>query len=451
MKKSITDLVQGEEAKIFPVLSETSRERRVTSIFLAVMPQIPALATESLRTVGVRVSARTKIETFTEIVFATDKDKNSRPDGLIIVRNGNSVWRALVEAKIARAPLEVEQVTKYVDLARENGIDAVITISNQFVTRADHSPVAVPKAKLKKVKLFHWSWSFIATLCEVMCLQDAVNDKEQHFLIKQFRDFLKHPDTGVERFNQMGATWKDLVNAVKNKDTPKKTSHEVEEAVASWIAEERDLCLHLSSHVGREVTAKIERNFQGESQIRAKVMAGRFVETRELETAIVIPDCASDLMVSADVYGRTISALMKISAPKDRRTTKARVNWVLKMLKSDDERLYLRAYWPGRASPTQRKVLDLRDDPGLIQTDNPAAVPHAFDVLMIEAPGVRFGGRKTFIEDLERVVKEFYNLVGVNLKRWQAPPPKPVAALDTPTEQFPIGSSGHSETPAEEI
>lgn len=215
MQKSSQGLMQGQHAQLFPVLSETNRERRVTSIFLAVMPQVPALAAECLGSLGVRVNTRTKIETFTEVVFSADAYKNNRPDGLIVVRNGGTVWRALVETKIAKTQLDDDQITRYVDLARDNDFDAVITISNQFVTRPEHSPVNVPKGKFRKVKLFHWSWSYIATLCDVMCIQENVSDTEQDFLLRQFTDFLKHPDTGVERFNQMAPTWKDLVNAVK--------------------------------------------------------------------------------------------------------------------------------------------------------------------------------------------------------------------------------------------
>ena len=44
----------------------------------------------------------------------------------------------------------------------------------------------------------------------------------------------------------------------------------------------------------------------------------------------------------------------------------------------------------------------------------------------MEGTGKRFGGQRTFIEDLERIVPEFYDLVGANLKAWQAPPPKAV-------------------------
>jgi len=105
-------LKRGEPARLIPVLADTNREQRIASIFLSLLPQIPSLAEEVLSTVGMRV----------------DSAKN-RPDGLLIVSTGKNSWSALVEAKIGTAKLEVDQVTRYVEMARANGIDAVITIA----------------------------------------------------------------------------------------------------------------------------------------------------------------------------------------------------------------------------------------------------------------------------------------------------------------------------------
>ncbi|CAM4034859.1 hypothetical protein [Palleronia rufa] len=62
-------IVSGDEARLFPILAETSKEKRVASIFLAVMTQIPALAEELLSTVGIRVGKRTRVRAFTEVVL----------------------------------------------------------------------------------------------------------------------------------------------------------------------------------------------------------------------------------------------------------------------------------------------------------------------------------------------------------------------------------------------
>lgn len=296
----------------------------------------------------------------------------------------------MVEAKIVKNDLTNEQVQRYVELAIANGINAVITISNQFVAKADHSPVNIPKTLLRKVDLYHWSWPWLATACEILTYQETVQDAEQSHLLGQLNHFFAHPATGVERFTQMAPTWKDVAQAVSNDEVLKKTAPEVEEAVASWIAEERDLCLHMSSHVGREVSARLERKFAEDPIARLKDQIEKLVNNQALYTGIRVPDCASDIEVCADIARRTVSAAMIIKAPADRKSIKARINWHLRMLPDDDERTRVRAHWPVRAAPTTKELRVLRTDPTAIQTENPDAAPHTFEIFIVESPGKRF-------------------------------------------------------------
>lgn len=423
-------LKSGSAARLFPVLAETSKEKRVASIFLAVMTQIPELAADVLGTVGLRLGKRTRVRAFTEVVLKSDE--TCRPDGLITVDTGRTRWTALVEAKIGRNDLSDEQVHRYVEVARANGIDAVITISNQFVARADHSPVKVPKTMLRKVGLYHWSWPWLATSCEVLGHRGTVEDREQVYLLEQLNHFLAHPATGVERFTQMAPEWRDVAMAANRGEALKKGAAEVEAAVASWQAEARDLCLHLSSHIGRDVEARVERRLADDPALRLKEQIAALVETQTLEAVYRVPDCASDITICADMARRMTSATMTVKAPLDRKSTKARLNWLLRMLPEEDERLRITAHWPGKTPPTSRGVTRLRTEPEALQVENAGAVPHRFDVSLVEISGARFAGRKTFIEDLERLLPEFYDLVGVNLKAWRAPPPKPVKARGDP-------------------
>ncbi|SLN39419.1 hypothetical protein [Roseisalinus antarcticus] len=425
-------IVSGDEARLFPILAETSKEKRVASIFLAVMTQIPALAEETLSTVRMRVGKRTRFRAFTEVVLKEKVEDGCRPDGLLLVDTGRTQWSALIEAKIGRNELTAEQVSKYAELAKANGIDAVITISNEFVSRADHSPVSISKTLLRKVDLFHWSWSWLATVCEILEYQEAVTDSEQGYLLRQLNHFLAHPATGVERFTQMTASWKDVTQSVLNDEALKKSAPEVEAVAASCVAEERDLCLHMSSHVGQAVAARIERKLSEDPAARLKSLIDHLVARHTLSSVFRVPHCASDIDVCVDLARRTIAVSMSLKAPTDKKSTKARINWLLRMLPEDDERLLVRAHWPGRGAPTTKDVRTLRDDPSVIQNDNADATPHSFEVLLVENLGKRFSGRRTFIEDIERVVPSFYDLVGVNLKAWQMPPPKPVKARNDP-------------------
>ncbi|WP_321831045.1 hypothetical protein [Thalassovita sp.] len=135
-------LIQGERARLFPVLSNTSKEGRTTSIVLACLSRVNELGASLLATLGQRIGVRSKVTCFTEVVFANEANApKERPDGLIVVRTGSREWRALVEAKVGNAALSIEQVENYRRIAKENGIDCVITISNQFATTAQNHPL----------------------------------------------------------------------------------------------------------------------------------------------------------------------------------------------------------------------------------------------------------------------------------------------------------------------
>ena len=383
----------------------------------------------------------------------------------MVVETGRSRWSALIEAKVGRSALDPDQIERYLKLARDNGIDALITISNDFVARPAYSPVAgsIPRFRqlTGKVSLYHWSWAYLATCCEVLAYQGVDESPEQDFLVKQLSEYLAHPSTGVERFTQMGAEWRNIVQLVSSGAPLVKNTPGVEEVVASWFAEERDLCLHMTSNLSRPVAVQIERKHAADQKLRLEAGVASLIGTQSLKSVLRVPDCTSDITIRADLARRTLTVSMALKARTDRKSTRARLNWLLGMLKTDDPRLRVQAYWPGRAAPTSESVSALREDPGRLQSSNQSLLPHSFEVLLTEEPPgkrfsgpkafIEFSGPKAFIEDLERIVPEFYALVGATLKSWQPPPPQPVTRVNevAEVETVPAGANAVEHTGGE--
>src|SRR5690625_2875444 len=240
---------------------------------------------------------------------------------------------------------------------------------------------------------------WIATQCEILIHNKVVEDDEQAFLLNEFLRLLKHPATGVERFTQMGTTWRNLVQSVANKEHLKKNSPIVEEGVACWLEEERDLCLQLARHIGQPVETVIERKLQLDPLVRLKAGVSTLTEQHSLLSEYSIPYCAGDIEGRADLTRKTISASMRIKAPLDRKSTRARINWLLRMLKNDDPRIIVRAHWLGRTPATQETLQLIRENPNAIQTENKSSAPIAFEIQLIEGTGKRFSCRRKFIED----------------------------------------------------
>src|SRR5436190_214575 len=123
-----------------------------------------------------------RLDTYTEVRFLDADEKTAIPDGAIVVERGKTRWVCLVEVKTGGAALRPDQVEKYLDLARVNGFDAVLTISNQITASPTESPITVDARKTKKVELRHISWWQIMTEARVQHEHRGVSDTDQAWI-----------------------------------------------------------------------------------------------------------------------------------------------------------------------------------------------------------------------------------------------------------------------------
>ena len=423
---------KGELARLIPVVADTSKEERAASVLLAGLRGVKAFREAMLGSLGLRLGKRAMVEAWTEVTFKEGRGskgkgkrgKQDRPDGLIALNTSRSTWHALVETKIGNAEVDADQLESYVEQARRHGIDAVITVSNQFVAMPSHHPVKLPKTASKGVELFHWSWMYVLTQATLV-LEEGVEAPDQEFLLSEIVRFFSHDSSGVKRFHSMSKEWKEVVGKVKTNATLSKTSEEVENTVSSWHEEQRDLALVMSRRLQRPVRQRLKTSHRRDPLKRLQDDCEGLVTNYELRGEFDIPNAAAPLEVVANLKTRTIVCGMRIGAPKDRKSTKARVNWLTRQLKdANPEGLHIEAIRPGRAQSTQVPLGDALEEPTTLDSPETTAVPTAFYVFYLLDLAGKFAGSKVFIERLEEAVPYFYEQAGQQLRAWVAPPPK---------------------------
>lgn len=419
-------LSQGERARLFPILSEKNKEARALSPFLATLSVVRDYATEVFADVGVRIGPRSSIECYTEVCFAADKKAGdrSRPDGLIVIDTGRSRWSALVEAKIGDAELKTEQIERYLDIARRNKVDAVITISNQFSAVPHHHPVSVSGHKTRSVDLFHFSWMHLWTIAKLQGMNRAVEDSEQKWLLNEFARFVEDDSAGMRGFDQMPKSWKQLVTAARAgaRSFPAK---DIEEVVEAWQQECRDLELILSRQLGRRVEQKLTRDEKSNPQTKFNNDLAKLKDDLKLDFVLDLPEASFPLVTSIDLARGAIDQSVYVRAPGDKKSNKARLNWLLRQLpKSADDKLIVRASWPGRAMPSEAALSILREEPEVLFVEKEAMQVVGFDVVGCVDLAARLGQPRTIIQELESAVPDFYKLVVENITEWQPAPPK---------------------------
>jgi hypothetical protein len=419
-------LKRGERARLFPVLADTSKEGRTLSIFLSCFQNVEEFGRSLLSSIDIKTGARSRVECFTEVgLLKCNGMENLRPDGLIVVTSGTKIWTALIEAKVGNADLTAEQIDNYVELAKLNGVDALITLSNQFAPLPSHHPVPVLSAARKKIALFHWSWMYVVTEATLLLNNDDVADREQRVILQEMNRFLLHPSSGVKSFEQMPGAWTDIVSKVQAGGSVSAGSPDAREVVGAWHQVVRHLSYNLSRQLSTDVEVRMSRAQAADPALRQKEALQGLAGDAQLSTVLIVPNAAADIRIVADLKKRTVALSMKLRAPDDIKSTKARANWLVRQLqKSDGKNVHVRLCWPGKSADTQFRLEELRNDAALASTDRDGQTVLSFEVLMVKDLAGRFAQRRNFVGDLEQVLPDFYEQVAQHLKAWQAKAPK---------------------------
>ncbi|MEO1101888.1 MAG: hypothetical protein AAFW65_08580 [Pseudomonadota bacterium] len=431
-------LKSGERARLFPVLADTSKEGRATSIFLACLSNVDEYANGLLSSVGRPIGPNSRVEAFTEVVFNKGADEmTGRPDGLITVRTGSSTWSALIEAKIGNSCLHSDQINSYLRIAKSNDVDAVITISNEYAATPSHHPVQLTRRGVPQVALYHWSWMRLLTEADLLITNNDVQDTDQRFILNELRRFLAHESTGVRGFHRMPPEWPDLVRDISAGRQPGATSTDVRAVVSAWHQETHDLCLSLSRQTGATVRARLTRAQASDHQRRLKEDTERFASDQHLHSSLIVPGAAADIDICIDVRARSMTASMTLDTPTDRQSTAARINWQLRQLKDVDANdIYVRVHWPRRGF-SQHTLKELREDVNIAVSRHPDLVPKTLEICMVRMPQGRFIQVRNFVDDLEQLIPDFYIAIGQSLRAWQPPAPKARADRRAPEDVTP--------------
>lgn len=394
------------------------QERRATSAVLAVLSSVKEFARTLMSPLGAPAGA---LETFIEVPFKLG-DKKVFPDGLIRAKRGQKQWVALVEVKTGSNKLVSEQLENYLDVAREHGFDALITISNEIAPTRGMHPTPVDKRKLRKVTMHHWSWSELVTLAVMQKEYRGVADPDQAWILGELIRYLEHPKSGALSFDDMGPSWVPVREAVAS-GTLRSNDKGAVEIVTRFDALIRYACLQLGRQLGTEVLPVKSRQELEDASIRANELVASLVSTGTLTAAIRIPNAIGPLELTADLRANRITCHFDVAAPAEGKPT-TRVNWLLRQLKDSPDALRVEAFVSRARSGTAELLRDVRDAPAKLVQD-PAKEIRSFRVAHIHQLGTKRGaGRGGFIDSMLSAIDTTYGDVGQKLKAWSAAPPR---------------------------
>ena len=410
------------EARLIPtsgINGADEQERRATSALLAVMASVHEFGRALTQPLGAHAGT---LEAYTEVPFLLG-DRKLFPDGLLRVTRGKRSWTALVEVKTGTNDLDTEQLENYLDIAKEQGFDAVVTISNEIPAISGQHPTKVDKRKLRRVALRHWSWSHVLAQAVMQKEHRGVADPDQAWILGELIRYLEHPRSGALEFEDMGATWVTVREAVAS-GTLRASDKSAPDVAGRFDALLRFTSLQLGRRLGDEVTPALTRKEIADPAVRAQALVGTLCTSGTLQGGIRIANAVAPLIVTADLRAGRITCHVDIEAPRDGRPT-TRVNWLLRQLKQAPDNLRLEAFaFHARGAGAAELLRDVRENPAVLIQD-PTKELRSFRIAMTTAMGSKRGrGRGSFIDSVTDAVNVFYSDVVQNLKAWTAAPPK---------------------------
>lgn len=410
-------------ARLIPTLgsrNEGEREKRATSCLLAVMHGVPEFGHALLKELGAPKSP--VIETFAEVRFKNGAGKTVIPDGAIVCERGGTRWVCLVEVKTGADRLTEEQVSNYLDVARDEGFDAVLTISPQITSSSSESPVLVDKRKLRSTKLFHYSWWRVLTEAVVQQRYRGISDPDQEWVLRELIHYLGSEASGALGFEDMGEAWVGVRAA--GRDGALRLGDSGARSVAErWDQFVSALALSLSQELGANVQPQRPRGQTTPERIEATVKT--LVEMGGLSTTLRIPDAIGPLTIRADLRSQQTLTSIAIEAPKTG-TPRGRFGWLLKQLKEAPDNLRLEATFPNARSTTTATLGQMRENPKALEYEqDPKRPPRSFVLTRCEAMGKKRGRAEgSFVRETSSQVLSFYSELVQELKPWQAAAPK---------------------------
>lgn len=414
-------------ARLIPVSgigSEKEAEQRAASALLAVLTIVRDLSVELLAPLGASKAQRATVEAFTEPVY-TLGTKRIRPDGLMRVSYGKSEWTCFVEVKTGEMRLEADQLNDYWDLARQEKIDHILTISNEISPTPNTHPTPGLKVRSNsRVQISHLSWTAILTTAVRLKQHRGVDDPEQAWILGELIRYLEHPASGALAFTDMGPNWVAVRDAARSNNLNRRDPA-TEDVALRWDQLIRYAALKLSSQIGADVTQVLTRAQRDDQKARLNYLVNELATSARLDGALRIPNTVADLELAADLHGQQIVTLVDVPAPEDR-GARGRVSWLVSQLKEAHGSLTVEAYPKNARTCTATSLAVIREDrDALIGEDK--RPPAKFRIILRAPMGAarKAGGKNPgFIDSVLGAIDTFYGTVVQSITPWTPPAPK---------------------------
>ncbi|MEA2118126.1 hypothetical protein [Halovibrio sp. HP20-50] len=109
---------------------------------------------------------------------------------------------------------------------------------------------------------------------------------------------------------------------------------------------------------GEKVEVKLPRTQRNDPKQRLTDDCDKLASEHLLTSNIAIPNAAADLLVTVDIARKSITCSMRLEAPRDKKSSSAKVNWLTRQLPTSEKgpAIRIKAIRKGQAMDTDKPL-----------------------------------------------------------------------------------------------
>jgi len=415
-----------QPARLIPS-HKTGDEMALTSIFMSTLRLVKEFRDDLFK--EIKLSRAGRVYFYTEASFP-DINK-CRIDGLVIVvTKGVIADAAFFEMKNKSNKIDVNQIEAYLDISKKLKVNKLVTISNEFTSDSKISPIKVKTSK--SVSLLHFSWTYVITIGQLLLFKNDNNieDEDQVEIMAEALHYFENPVSGISGYTQMKSGWKELCENIRAQKPMKATDEFLEDAVVSWYEEEKDMALLLSRKLGVLVKSPLRNSSNMKNDTK------RVLKENRISGVLSIKNAVSDIKITSDFERRLVAMSIKLTPPMDK-GNKAKISWVIKQLEKcgkkspEDFKNVQNEIWVEADIKFAKENIKVKlsEIETLIElTDN--KIIQGYNIAVRRSFGAKFSSSKGFIQMIEEMVLEYYELIVQHMNSWSKPAPKIIKDID---------------------
>lgn len=421
------DRIKEREVRLFPSLrisSLSELEGRATASLLAMFRAVSEFGRAFVKQAGGPVGS---LSCYTEVSFTREEPDGSvelRPDGVIRVVRGKTEWKALLEAKVGENPLVQEQCDAYHRLAKDEGFDALITVSNQAALPNGLPPQwRIDRRRLRSVSVSHFSWERLLSEAQFLSQRKLVEDEDQFWMLNEWIRYVTDPRSKIIESSHLGEHWNEVLRAAREGNlsaAPK----QLESVVRLWDGFLTKTELRLRAKLGVSVQKRIGRTERRDPDARLKRLYSEALRDGCLAGEFRIPDAAGDVTVRLNFSAKAVRFGIDLDPPAEGRA-KTRVGWLIRQLRGSEvpSDLLIKIAWDQSRLRSQARAEDalagidalLRDDRGIAIPSQ--SLPQSFSLEWTKSLRKSRGrSSAAVLEGIGEDLEDFYRRVVTGLR-----------------------------------